>query len=183
MAIFISKLIGIKKRIEILFRGYELVNRSRIKFGKNTTIHRNCVFNADGELLEIGENCIFDVGVYVRLWGGKIKIGDNVFIGPYSVVYGHGGLTIGNNALIASHVTIIPANHNFSDKQIPINKQGETTKGVIIEDDVWVSTGVTILDGVNVGKGSVIAAGSVVTTSVPPYSVVGGVPGKIIKTR
>jgi acetyltransferase-like isoleucine patch superfamily enzyme len=99
-------------------------------------------------------------------------------------LYGHGkGLVIGNNVLIAGHCLIIPANHIFTRKDIPINKQGTESKGIIIEDDVWIAAGCQILDGVTIGKGAIIAAGSVVNKSVDAYSIVGGVPAVFIKSR
>ena len=86
--------------------------------------------------------------------------------------------------LIASFVSMYAANHNFEDPNIPIRDQGMTTKGGIkIEDDVWIGTHVVILDGITIGKGSVISAGSIVTQDVEPYSIVAGVPAKIIRYR
>lgn len=176
-------LTGIKNRLYAFFNAPRFVNKDKITLGRNPKIAERCVINADGKSIQIGNNAVLDIGVYVRLWGGQITIGNNIFIGPYTVVYGHGGLTIGNNVLIASHVTIIPANHIFTNPEVPINSQGESQKGIIIEDDVWIATGVTILDGVTIGKGSVIAAGSVVKDSFPENSVIGGVPAKFIKNR
>jgi acetyltransferase-like isoleucine patch superfamily enzyme len=84
---------------------------------------------------------------------------------------------------IAANTTIIPANHNFSNLEKPIRKQGLTKEGIKIEDDVWIGSGCRILDGVKIGKGAVIGAGSVVTSSVPSNTVYGGVPAKHIKDR
>ncbi|MDL2305398.1 acyltransferase, partial [Bacteroides sp. OttesenSCG-928-D19] len=72
-------------------------------------------------------------------------------------------------------------NHNFEDVNIPIDEQGVDTLPVVIEDDVWIGANAVILPGVTVGKHSVIAAGSVVSRSVPPYSVCAGIPAKVIK--
>jgi acetyltransferase-like isoleucine patch superfamily enzyme len=117
-------------------------------------------------------------------YGGIIEIGSNCSINPYTIIYGHGlGTKIGNNVLIAGHCMIIPANHNFSHTDVPINKQGINSKGIIIEDDVWIGSGCQILDGITIGKGAVIAAGAVVNKSVEPYNIVGGVPAKIIGKR
>ncbi|MCK7515996.1 MAG: acyltransferase [Desulfobacterales bacterium] len=78
---------------------------------------------------------------------------------PIQYYTGDGGLTIGNNVRIAAHTVIIPANHVFDDVNIPIRKQGLSKKGIVIEDDVWIGSGVKILDGVVIGKGCVIGAG------------------------
>jgi acetyltransferase-like isoleucine patch superfamily enzyme len=117
-------------------------------------------------------------------YGGCITIGDNCSINPYTVLYGHGkGLVIGSNVLIAGHCLIIPANHVFARTDITINKQGTASKGIIIEDDVWIGAGCQVLDGVTIGKGAIIAAGSVVNKSVDAYTIVGGVPAGFIKNR
>ena len=78
---------------------------------------------------------------------------------------------------------IIPNNHNFISRDKTIIEQGATAKGIVIEDDVWIGHGCTILDGIVLAKGTVVAAGSVVNKSTEPYSVVAGVPARIIKYR
>lgn len=110
-------------------------------------------------------------------------MGDHVTVNPFSVLYGHGGLRIGSNVLIAAHVIIIPANHRFDRADILIRKQGESRLGITIGDDVWIGAGARILDGVTIGTGCVVAAGAVVTRDVQPYSVVAGVPARTIKRR
>lgn len=95
-------------------------------------------------------------------YGGVISIGDDFSLNPYSVLYGHGGLSIGNSVRIAAGCVIIPANHVFSDPGTAIRAQGLTKLGIVIEDDVWVGANVTILDGAHISRGCVIAAGSVV---------------------
>lgn len=136
-----------------------------------------------GGEISIGENTELQEGVLVLTYGGKIKIGNNCSINPYTIIYGHGGTQIGDNVLIAGHCMIIPNNHNFSKRDIPICEQGNTAKGIVIEDDVWIAHGCSILDGVTIGKGAIIAAGSVVNRSVEPFTIVGGVPAKKIKNR
>ena len=92
-------------------------------------------------------------------------------------------VTIGNGVRIAAQVCIISANHNFNSRNKYIYEQGITKKGIFIEDDVWVAAGVQILDGVNIQRGCVIAAGAVVTESTESYGIYGGVPAKLIKYR
>jgi acetyltransferase-like isoleucine patch superfamily enzyme len=116
-------------------------------------------------------------------YGGDIDIGVNCSVNPYCVLYGLGGLKIGDNVRIAAHTVIVPANHTFDDPSIPICRQPETKKGIIIEDDVWIGAGCRILDGVRIGRGSVIGAGSVVTKSIPEMSVAVGVPARVIRRR
>jgi len=118
---------------------------------------------------------------------GNISIGSNV-----SFNYGvwiaankdkKGGIVIGNNVLVGPYTIIHSGNHKFKNSSIPIYKQGFEFNTITIEDDVWIAANCTILSGVNLGKGCVVAAGSVVTKNVPEYCIVAGVPAKIIGER
>lgn len=178
----------------LLKRGYQYaVNSSRllrlrstsnVAFGRLNRIHRRVNFDTVfGGNITIGDANEFHQGVLLMTYGGSISIGSECSINPYTVLYGHGGLTIGNNVLIAAHTVIVPSNHIFSRVDIPISQQGERSNGIVISDDVWIGAGCRILDGVTIGRGAVIAAGSVVNRSVPAYEVHGGVPAKFLKLR
>ena len=121
--------------------------------------------------------------VCLRPYGGSITIGDHCSVNSFAHISGNGGVEIGNHVLIATQCVLISANHNFADTTCPISTQGETRKKIVIEDDCWLGAGVKVLAGVTIHRGSVIGAGSVVTRDVPPYSVVVGVPGKVIRSR
>ncbi len=112
-----------------------------------------------------------------------IEVGEGTGIGPYTCIAGPGHVKIGKFCLIASHVGIYANQHIFNDPTCGIMTQGIIRKGIAIEDDCWLGTGVKVLDGVTIGRGSVIGAGAVVTKSIPPYSVAVGVPAKVISRR
>ena len=114
---------------------------------------------------------------------GHIRIGKGTTINPFCVLLGYGGIDIGNNVRIAAGTSIIAFNHNFDNVDIPIASQGNNWKGIKIDDDVWIGTGVKILDGVHISSGCVIGANSTVTKSLPPLSVAVGSPAKVIKMR
>jgi acetyltransferase-like isoleucine patch superfamily enzyme len=114
---------------------------------------------------------------------GHIIIEENTYIGPYVCMAGPGFIKIGRDCMIASHSSLYANNHIFADSEIPFREQGLTTKGIKIEDDCWLGTGVRVLDGVTIGKGSIIGAGSVVTKNIPPFSVAVGVPARVIRKR
>lgn len=94
-----------------------------------------------------------------------------------------GGVKIYDNVRIAAHVTVVPANHRYQDPDIPIYLQGMNRKGIVIEDDVWLGSGVKVLDGVVIRKGCVIGANAVVTHSTEEYGIYVGVPAHKIKSR
>jgi acetyltransferase-like isoleucine patch superfamily enzyme len=104
-------------------------------------------------------------------------------VNAYCVLLGHGGLEVGNFVRIAPHCVIAAMNHVFSDPERLIIEQGLRYEGIRIEDDVWLGAHVTVLDGCTVGRGSVVAAGAVVTESIPPLSVAAGCPARVIKRR
>lgn len=120
----------------------------------------------------------------VTLWGpGKIAIGRHVEIGINTVVYSTESVCISDNCLIAANCYIIDSNHGVSKYKL-IREQKSIVKGpVIIEEDVWLGAGTTVLSGVHIGKGAVIGAGAVVNKDIPEYAIAVGVPAKVIGYR
>lgn len=110
-----------------------------------------------------------------------IRIGNNAELGQRCVIYG--GVSIGDDVLMGPGVRLITRNHSVGDVGRPIREQGDVFAPIIIEDDVWLGANVVVLPGVTIGAHSVIGAGSVVTKSCAPYSIMGGVPAKFIKSR
>ncbi len=141
-------------------------------------------FPARGGPIAIGEGSVVRAGAMLLPSGGSIRIGQRSSVNHYVVINGQGGVSIGNDVLIAAFVSIFAGSHRFSDPNRPIRQQGmETRGGIVIEDDVWIGTHCVLLDGVRIGRGSVVAAGAVVTRDVPPFSVVAGVPARILRNR
>jgi len=159
------------------------VNEEAIYLGQNTHIATGVKLDASDGKITIGDNCWVHPGAMLLTYGGFIEIGDNSTINPYVIIYGHGGVKIGCGVRIAAHTVIIPSNHIITRIDRPIYQQGLTKKGIDISNDVWIGTNVTILDGVTIGQGCVIAAGAVVNIDIPPFSIAGGVPVKILKSR
>lgn len=127
--------------------------------------------------MKIGNGSILNMGQYI-LQPRSILIGKNTHINRECILDARGGLRIGDNVSISYRVMLLSGSHdimksNFPGRYLPI----------IIDDYVWVGAGAQILNNVKIGEGAVIAAGSVVTKDVPPYSIVGGVPAKKIGER
>ncbi len=121
----------------------------------------------------------------VGAWDGrtpKIKIGDHTSIHLYFHCGAAESVTIGKNVLIAGRVYITDHDHVFDNPGLPPSRAGLKSSPVVIEDEVWIGEGAVVLKGVTVGKRAVIGANAVVTKDVPPYSVVGGIPARVIKT-
>ncbi len=113
----------------------------------------------------------------------KIEIGKNSSLNAGCMLNGYGGIKIGNNVRIASYTIINSVDHEFTNPDLPVNKQGYWGAKVVIEDNVWIGANVIINKGVTIGHNSVIGAGSVVTKDIPSYSIAVGVPCRVIKSR
>ena len=148
-------------------------NPNKIHVGKDTHVR--------GELL-------------VFKYGGNISIGDNCYVGENSRIWSGDSITIGNNILISHNVCIVDTDsHEINyieraDRYLNLIREGHwsdkgsiITKPIVIHDNVWISFNVIILKGVEIGKGAIIAAGSVVTKDVPPFALVVGNPAKVVK--
>jgi acetyltransferase-like isoleucine patch superfamily enzyme len=137
-----------------------------------------------GDRVTIGKHAIIrPTNIYGSAIGEGLKIGNNSSIGPYSYIGCSGFIEIGDNVMMSPRVSIYAENHLFDHPELTIKEQGVKREFVKIEDDCWIAANTIILAGVTIGRGSVIAAGSVVTKDVPPYSIVAGVPAKVIKSR
>lgn len=137
--------------------------------------------------LIIGKDCDIQSGVDFRIWQPYneqtyIKIGDRVFIGHACEFVCNSRITIGNDCLIASGTTFVDVGHRFSPGAA-MNTQETTSAEIVIGNDVWIGTSCAVLQGVSIGNGSIVAAGSVVNKSIPENQIWAGVPARFIKNR
>ena len=156
------------------------------------------------KLQNIGINPSIGIGVVIT--GGGIRIGNYFSIMRYSSLYAHDGeitigdhvsintnvcisaadggqIVIGNDVLIAQNVVLRASDHKYVSIDIPIINQGHTGGKIVVEDGVWIGANVVVTSNTCIGAHSVVAAGAVVTKDVQPYSIVGGVPAKLIRKR
>jgi acetyltransferase-like isoleucine patch superfamily enzyme len=127
----------------------------------------------------LGSNSTIEDYTVVNNGMGDVSIGNGVRIGLSNVIIGP--VNIGNNIILAQHVVMSGLNHGYEDISTPIRLQPCTTAKITIEDDCWIGANAVITAGVTIGKHSIVAAGSVVTKDVPPYSIVGGNPARLLK--
>lgn len=178
---------GADSKFLLQYGKIRIYNPSLLVYGANLKINGTLNLISDGpglgpgkfdfkSNLEIGCNCIFrkkDIN--------NIFIGNNTIIGNHVEINCESDMSIGNNVLIASGTIITDVNHKINAFGLE-RTYGIISKSIIIEEDVWIGAKSIILQGLVIGKGSVVAAGSVVTKNIPAYQVWGGIPAKFIKS-
>ncbi len=171
-----------------LWCGRRLATRhAHVVIDPTAMVSPECRLHPRDGAIRIGPRCTLAAGTIVQ---GNVQMGSNCSLQAGSILIGYGTrenpaglIRIGNNVRIAPFVQMIAANHRFSDVSRPIVEQGLEPAPIVIEDDVWIAGRVVITAGVTIGTGSVLAAGAVVIRDVPPFSLVGGVPARIIRSR
>lgn len=168
-------------------RSLTLRHTHKISIGRACVIDEYCVLSAQGDEnsgIILGNEVLLGRGTVLSTRNGTVEIGDFSNIGANCRLGTTTKLKLGKHVLLAARCYIGGAQHKFDRLDIPIMRQGYESKGgVVIEDDVWLGTDVKVLDGVTIGTGCVVGAGSVVTKDLPPYSIAVGVPAKIKGSR
>ena len=171
---------GIEKNVSIRFS-------SNLHLGARCYIDQGVFLQACRNGISIGAETLVMQGSVLQVYNFRdlrhsgITIGSNCLIGEMNVMRGQGGIRIGNRVYTSPMVQILAVNHRFGDRNRSFIEQGITARGIEIEDDVWIGSGAIITDGVSIHKGAVIAAGAVVVQDVPAYTLVGGVPARVIR--
>jgi acetyltransferase-like isoleucine patch superfamily enzyme len=129
--------------------------------------------------LTIGKKAVIEDYCCVNNMVGDVAIGENALLGLSNTVIGP--VSIGKNTILAQNIVLSGLNHGYADPDIPIKDQKETTAQIIVEEDCWIGANSVVVAGVTIGKHSIVAGGSVVTKNVPPYTIVGGNPAKVLK--
>ncbi|GGN19964.1 hypothetical protein GCM10011609_71400 [Lentzea pudingi] len=153
----------------------------RIKIGAGVAIQRNSTFDGtspDRVSLIVGDHCRLKENIWCAAYGGRIEIGHNVLIGRNSIVHGHGGVTIGPWSMMGPGVMILSSEHGhfLTVDRTPFQLQTEAVAPVVIESNVWIGAGATVLPGVTIHSDVVIGAGAVVVKSLESGFVYAGVP-------
>lgn len=163
------------------------VRRCEYACDSNLSIHTTAdvAVTADlgGGKIVVGMHVIIGTSVELNAFCGWIYVGEKCYIGRQTVIYGNGGVEIGNDTWIAGHCFIVSNNHGIDQPDVPIHAQPLSCRGIKIGCGVWIGANAVVLDGVEIGDGAVIGAGSVVTRSVPAREVWVGNPARRLKSR
>ena len=152
------------------------------RFGAHVDISLGLFENHLGEI-SVGDQGWIEQGVILWAFGGRIRIGKSVYVGQYSVIYGHGGVEIGEETLVSMHCCILSSNHTIAPRDRIIRQQPDIRLPTKIGRDVWLGAGVKVLGGVTIGDGCVVGAGAVVVKDLSSYSIAVGVPAKVVGQR
>jgi acetyltransferase-like isoleucine patch superfamily enzyme len=180
----------IARLLSLLTSGLRIasVRMQGVKIGRGCKISPQCELGPGGGQarlgsIQIGDNCVLSRGAVMHSYDGSVQLGGNVFVGPFAVIYGHGGVKIGNDTLISMHCRILSSNHTIPPPGTIIRSQPDVLKPTRIGRDVWLGAGVTVLGGVTIGDGCVVGAGAVVTRDLPANTIAVGVPARAVGAR
>ena len=134
--------------------------------------------------IEVGADAILKAGSHLCPCrdGARVRIGARTTVGISTLIYASERIEIGDDCMIAPFVHIVDSNHG-TRRGMPMNRQPNETAPILIGDDVWIGAHAVVLKGVTIGDGAIVAAGAVVRDDVAPYTIVGGVPARVIGER
>lgn len=156
------------------------VNPYIFHYGKGSKIRKSVILNISPiNSFSLGDKSVIEYFSIIDNGVGAVHIGSCTRIGLRNTLIGP--VEIGNQVILAQNVVLSGLNHNYQDVGQPIRTQGVNVHPIIIEDECWIGANSVITASVRIGKHSIVAGGSVVTKSVPPYSIVGGNPARLLK--
>ena len=156
---------------------------ARIRIGRGARLDA-CTVLAQG-FVELGPHSQLQDYAYLDTQlDGRISLGAGSAVGPYTVIYGSGGVSIGAGCSIAGQSMIVSSTHTVRDTDRPIREQGYESAPIVIEDDVWLGAQCTVLPGAVIGRGTIVGAKSLVRrVPLPPMVLAAGVPAQVIRSR
>jgi len=157
----------------------------RIFLGRRVLLGEGCFLDAHSlqGRIELRDDVWLSRGCLLVTGDTEIVVEERAYIGHHCLLYGHGGIRVGRDALLANNVQLICGNHTFARRDIPIRDQPSEEKPIVVGDDVWLGASAIVLGGVTIGQGAVVGAGAVVTGDLPPYSIARGVPARVVGER
>lgn len=186
---------GLAYRLILQARGTPAIESAvRLRFANNIHLGRNVYLDQGVYLhacpggITIGDDTLLMHGAVLHVYNFRglpnagITIGARGIVGEGTIIRGQGGVTIGDDVLIAPQVQILAVDHVVHTSRVPIIAQGLRTRGITIEDGVWLGAGAIVTDGVRIGRHAVVGAGAVVTRDIPAGTVAVGVPARVVRT-
>jgi acetyltransferase-like isoleucine patch superfamily enzyme len=172
-------------------RGVRVLHARHVHAGRDLDLEEGCFINGHsrrgvtfGDRVTVGRGAIVaPTGLLGGPPGEGLRVGDRSNLGHWAYVGCSGFVSIGSHVLMGPRVSLLAENHNLESADETIKAQGVTRLPITVEDDVWLGAGCTVVGGVTIGRGSVVAAGAVVTGDVEPWSVVAGVPARLVRSR
>ena len=181
----------LQRRFRLIYIGPQvnLCNTSLIRFGKGVTLQRGVLVDGLSRYgIEFGDNVMIGPYSIIRAstlgsLGAGLRMGKDSAIDAYSFIGAAGQVIIGENVIMGQHVSFHAENHNYERTDVPIKQQGTRRLGIAIEDDCWIGSNTVFLDGCHVERGCVIGVGSIVRGRIPAYSVAVGAPARVVESR
>ncbi len=158
----------------------------KIEIGDGVIIDDNCLLDAKGRDnagIRIGNGVFLGRNSILSCKNGDIVLGENVNIGFNSEVFSGSRVVLGDDTLVAAYCYFIGGDHNPVDVDASVTQQGSRSAGIAVGEKCWFGAGVKVLDGVVIGRNSIVGAGAVVTQSIPEYAVAVGVPARVVRDR
>jgi acetyltransferase-like isoleucine patch superfamily enzyme len=157
----------------------------RIRIGNQVLIDDQVVLDAKGSSsrIDLGDRILIGRHCILSCNEATIRIGDSASIGPFCFFAAKGDIVVGANVSIGSGTHFMAGAHASDDPDLPVSRQARIAAGIVVEDNVWIGTGATILDGVTVGRNSIVGVDAVVNKDVPPWTIVFGNPARVVQKR
>jgi acetyltransferase-like isoleucine patch superfamily enzyme len=178
------------RRLVFVARGVRTRGAHKLRFGRGCTLERFVAIDGYcragvtiGARSRLGAYTVVSCTSHLSRLGTGLSFGEDSGIGEFGYLGCSGGLAIGERVIMGQYVSFHSQEHLSPHSDQPISSQGVTEKGIVVGDDCWIGSRVTVLDGSVIGRGSIVAAGAVVRGEFPPYSVLAGVPARVVKSR
>jgi acetyltransferase-like isoleucine patch superfamily enzyme len=166
--------------------GVVLRHPGKIRLGDDVVVDDLVLLDAKGQANEgitVGQGVFLGRGTILSCKDGDIVLGDHVNIGFHSEVFSASRVSVGRYGLFAAYTYLVGGGHAFDQAGVPVIEQERTSHGIALGENVWLGTGVKVLDGVKIGRDVVVGAGAVVTGDLPDGVVAAGVPARVVRER